>query len=724
MEITIGAILVPGIFAALLLLLFTYLYEQSRETYFRAWQGAWAAYCLHYALQVWTVFGTPTFTAYLLSRLLFVAMAMGIYISSRLVTEDFRLRWDDITLGGISVVLCVVNVWGQVADGRLSLASGQPRLEMEVVVACILAISAWRFYRLARQRDSLGFHLLALSLIAWAPLLVLRQFHGFFERYLGNAGYLMGPLAQMLIGVSMVIVLFDNERRIVQENALAFSTLDVDSTHLLTPPEIAPALRKLLDRMMRVIRVDQAATCIAERWRTTLPSVTIGLPQQLLEDLQTGGVGEYLSEMAYRRGGLATFANVAEMSEPLPAGPPGRFERFQVLMRDHGLHTVTAISLQTRDRNFGVIVFPHSAQKALGPSQVRLLLGMAMQIAMTLENYVVMHDTQRRTREYELLTQIGQVISSRLDPDEVLRSIHKELGLLFDTNTFYVAFLDGDDVRFDLDCVEGKISPKRSRKVANGLTEYVIRSGQPILVRSDMEKFRAKLGVTYVPQRPAKSYCAAPIFMGGRAVGVLAAMNFDREFVYEQRDLEVLQTAAGQVAVAIENARLFSEEQRRSRYLAFLNTVSKMAISSQDAEQMLAEIVSEIQENFAFDHIGIGILDYVTKEIEIKAEAGSSAHTRGKRVPLSSGTMGRAARTGEMVLIQTPTDGHSTAVLPDTRSVLCIPITYGDGLLGVLNVESRRERAFAQQDILILRTLADLLATALHNAFVFQKLQQ
>jgi diguanylate cyclase (GGDEF)-like protein len=42
----------------------------------------------------------------------------------------------------------------------------------------------------------------------------------------------------------------------------------------------------------------------------------------------------------------------------------------------------------------------------------------------------------------------------------------------------------------------------------------------------------------------------------------------------------------------------------------------------------------------------------------------------------------------------------------------------------VLNVESRRERAFPEQEVLILRTLADLVATALHNAFVFQKLQQ
>ncbi len=212
--------------------------------------------------------------------------------------------------------------------------------------------------------------------------------------------------------------------------------------------------------------------------------------------------------------------------------------------------------------------------------------------------------------------------------------------------------------------------------------------------------------------------------MGNKASGIMVAMNPDREFVFEQRDLDVLVTAAGQVSVAVENARLFAEEQRRSRQLAFLNNVSRTAISSDDPVHMLGEIASEIQKNFSFDHIGVGLLDYGTKEIEIKAEAGVTAHAMGRRIPLGTGILGRVARTGERALVQNALPGNLTGILPDSRAVLCIPITYGESLLGVLNIESRNENAFAPQDVLILNTLADLLATALHNAFVFQKLQQ
>jgi diguanylate cyclase (GGDEF)-like protein len=91
---------------------------------------------------------------------------------------------------------------------------------------------------------------------------------------------------------------------------------------------------------------------------------------------------------------------------------------------------------------------------------------------------------------------------------------------------------------------------------------------------------------------------------------------------------------------------------------------------------------------------------------------------------VGTGILGRVARTGESALVQNAGQGQLAGVLLESRAVLCMPISYGETLLGVLNVESRNENAFYPQDVLILNTLADLLATALHNSFVFQKLQQ
>src|SRR5258708_13932643 len=540
----------------------------------------------------------------------------------------------------------------------------------------------------------------------------------------GPLGGFLGPIAQMLLAIAMVMVLFENERNAVQENALAFSTLGVDPRRLFSASDLAPSLQTFVDRLVAPLPSRRALFFVSQQWRGTLPSVQKGFSAEFVEKLQKTQAGDYIAELAYRRGGVVTFRNLAELEEPLPALSGGKFEACKQTLLEEGITDLMAVSLQTREHNFGVILFAHAERRMFGSSNLRLLIGLALQIALTLENYVVMHEAQRRTKEYELLTEIGQVISSHLNQDEVLRTVHVELGQIFDTSNFYIAFQEEDEIHFELEIEGGIVLPKRSRQATNGLTEYIIRTGEPLLIESDLEQMRSKLGVDFVPPRPARSFCGVPIFLGGKPAGVMAAMSTERESQFLDRDLEVMQTAAGQLGVAIENARLFTEEERRGRHDAVLNSIEKMAISSEDAEQMMADIVREIQKNFHYDHIGIGIMDYASKDIEIKAEAGTTSQTLGRRIPVGSGVLGKVARTGVSALVQNAGPGAVAGVLPESRAVLGLPISYGETLLGVLNIESRDESAFAPQDVLILNTLADLLATALHNSFVFQKLQQ
>jgi diguanylate cyclase (GGDEF)-like protein len=720
----VGIVVVPGITALVLLLLFTYLYQQSREGYFRAWQAGWAAYTLFYVGTGLLYVGLGDGALYFITKLLQIFTVLTILVSTRLIDGDrFRLKWYDTAIFVAGIAYCGYLLWLHISESHFAMKGRQPAIELEVLLAMMLLVAAVKFYRYGRQKDFVGYRLVSLAVTVWAILLCSRQFHSLLEGPFGNMGHVLGPMPQMLLGLAMVIVLYEHERRMVQENTLYFSTLDVDNTRLVTIGELSTSLYKLTERLAELLRVDQVSICIAGKWQTVLPSTTVGFTPEFLKALELQGASEYLVDMAYRRGGMVTFRNIASMTEPLPVGPQGRFARLQEVVAQHKIHGITAVSLQTRDKNFGVLLFPHPNREVFGPSRMRLLLGLAMQIGMTLENHIALQETQRRTREYELMTQMGQVISSHLDANEVLLAIHREIGLLVDTHTFYIAFADDDELRFELEVIEGEVHPKRSRKLANGLSEHVIRTGQSLLILSEMEQTRQRIGATFVPGRPAKSFCGVPIFMQGKSIGIMAALNYDQEAVYNERDVEMLQTAAGQVAVAVENARLFEEQQRRTRYLTFLNNVSKTAISSQDAEQMLDEIVAEIQQNFHLDHIGIGVLDYATKEIEIKAEAGTSSLAVGKRIPLGVGIMGKVARANEKMLIQ-KSDGHLLGILPEARSVLCLPLNYGETLLGVLNIESRSEQAFKEQDVLILGTLADLLATALHNVFVFQKMQQ
>jgi diguanylate cyclase (GGDEF)-like protein len=702
-----------------LFLVFTYLHEQSRQPYFRAWQLAWAAYSLHYVVDA---FPSSPFS-FLLSELFLVAMVLCIFVSTRLMRGPDHLRWYDAAVGGAGVVLAGITLSQHIVDGAFR-PDVQPSIRLGVGLAVILLYSSWCFYVNGHKRGSLAFQVLGISLALWAALWAVGQVQSPLGEMFGSASRLFGAVPQMLLGIAMVMVLFENQRNAVQENTLALSTLGVDPRRLLFAEDLVPSMQAALERLRSALAMERAAIVITERWRSLLPSVQQGFSPGFLEAMEKSGAGDYICELAYRQSGIYTVQGLAEMTEPLPVAPLGTFAEFKRILTEADVRNLTAVNLRTREHNFGVILFPHAERRGFGSSGPHLMVGLALQLGLTLENYAISHDAHRRTKEYELLTEIGKAISSRLDQDEILRTIQIELGQIFDTSHFYIAFQEGDRIEFELEVRENRVLPKRTRELRNAFTEYVIRSGEPLLIRSDLETTRSNLGISHIPSRPAKCLIAAPIFLNNKAYGIMVAMNPECEFVFEQRDLDVLVTAAGQVSVAVENARLFAEEQRRSRQLAFLNNVSRTAISSDDPVHMLGQIVSEIQKNFSFDHIGIGLLDYGTKEIEIKAEAGATAHAMGKRIPVGSGILGRVARTGERALVQNALPGNLTGILPDSRAVLCIPITYGESLLGVLNIESRNENAFSPQDVLILNTLADLLATALHNAFVFQKLQQ
>jgi diguanylate cyclase (GGDEF)-like protein len=725
-SVATGLVLIPGAVALLVFLVFTYLHEQNRHSYFRAWQLAWAAYTLHFALNAVEYFHGPSALLFALSSLLLVGMAICIFVSTRLMKEPFRLQWYDVALTLAGVLLAYVSLRAHMVGGVFSKnATPVPiYLRLEVELAAMLLYCSFHFYRYAMRRNSVAFWTLSFALALWAALMGVGQVRQPFLDVGGHLGGFLGPIPQMLLAIAMVMVLFENERNAVQDNALEFSTLGVDPRRLLLASDLVPRLQTFVERLVAPLPSRRAIFFVAQQWRGTLPSVQTGFSAEALEKLQKTKAGDYIAELAYRRGGVVTFRNLVELEEPLPALSGGKFEVCRQTLLAEGFTNLMAVSLQTREHNFGVLLFPHAERRMFGSSNLRLLIGLALQIALTLENYVVMHEAQRRTKEYELLTEIGQAISSHLNQDEVLRTVQVELGQIFDTSNFYIAFQEEDEIHFELEIEGGMIFPKRSRKVSNGFTEHIIRTGEPLLIESDLEKMRAELGVDFVPPQPARSFCGVPIFLGGKPAGVMAALSTERELLFQARDLEVMQTAAGQLGVAIENARLFTEEQRRARHLAFLNNISKMAISSEDAEQMMANIVREIQKNFRYDHIGIGIMDYATKDIEIKAEAGTASQTLGRRIALGSGVLGKVARTGVSALVQNAGLGQLAGVLRESRAVLCLPISYGETLLGVLNVESRDENAFAPQDVLILNTLADLLATALHNSFVFQKLQQ
>ena len=136
-----------------------------------------------------------------------------------------------------------------------------------------------------------------------------------------------------------------------------------------------------------------------------------------------------------------------------------------------------------------------------------------------------------------------------------------------------------------------------------------------------------------------------PLIVYERTIGVMAVRSA-QERTFDEEHLEILRVLASEASIAIENARLFREEQTKSRHLALLNNISRNAISTLHPEEMLVDIAELLDKGLSFDHIGIAILDYASKEVVVQAEAGRRRGALNRRMALSASLCGAGGAHG------------------------------------------------------------------------------
>ena len=274
-NVATSMVIIPGVVALLLFLVFSYLYEQSRQQYFRAWQLGWGAYTLHFALDAWAIFGTVSYAGSFATQALLVAMGLCIFVSTRLMRERYRFRWYDVAIAATGLTLVWWNLHRHAPQAVSHETLGPLVFRMETWLSLLLAYCSFDFYKYAQRKSSVAFGLLGTSVLMWAGLMGFEQFHSPWVEMFGGVGHLLGPIPQMILGISMVMVLFESERNAIQENALSFSTLGVDSTRLLSAEDLTPNMQGILDRLAVPLQARRAVICITERWRATLPSVRL-----------------------------------------------------------------------------------------------------------------------------------------------------------------------------------------------------------------------------------------------------------------------------------------------------------------------------------------------------------------------------------------------------------------------------------------------------------------
>jgi signal transduction histidine kinase len=221
-----------------------------------------------------------------------------------------------------------------------------------------------------------------------------------------------------------------------------------------------------------------------------------------------------------------------------------------------------AVPLISREKVIGAMAVQSRRVAAFSEQDVTALRIVANQLANAIENARLFREREWRITELDILNDTGRALSSALELDELLETVHQQVSRIFDTTNFYIATYEEDSdewvAAFHLE--HGQRQPIVRHKVAAGLTGHIIRNRQPIFLRS-LQENKALLeeqGIELLGEQ-ARSWMGVPLIAADQVVGVMAVQSYEQEHLYSEHDLALFSTIAAQAAIAIANARLFEE---------------------------------------------------------------------------------------------------------------------------------------------------------------------
>jgi diguanylate cyclase (GGDEF)-like protein/putative nucleotidyltransferase with HDIG domain len=434
----------------------------------------------------------------------------------------------------------------------------------------------------------------------------------------------------------------------------------------------------------------------------------------------------YLALSADRWGNLMVFPDLRRPDLGVAWQRDRDFEQFRNVLAAEGVRTLVTVGLQIKERSYGALLVGSRSPRVFKRGELGLILAVGNQVSVAVENRYLRKASERHDEELKTLHRVAEALRATFDLQTQVQILPRELASLIGSQKFSLALQDSPGGRLETLVAMENGSSEGSHTSAsdNGLADYVVRTRAPLLIAEDLPGVSHRLGISSVDPR-IRTWCGVPIRFSDGSMGVLAVADMERERSLDEKKFQLLQVLADEAAVAIENARLFQREYRRTRHLTLLNELGRKAMSILDPLELLPKICEQVRAAFGYERVRIERLDRERNELVVEAQEGYGEEVVGRRLQLGKGLSGVAAETGEPAFSNSvDKDDRYVALDARVRSTLNLPLKYRDEILGVLTIESHREHNFSQQDVLTLRALADVFAIALSNARAYQAAQE
>ena len=361
-------------------------------------------------------------------------------------------------------------------------------------------------------------------------------------------------------------------------------------------------------------------------------------------------------------------------------------------------------------------------------------------------------EARRLSRESGILAEIGQIMSSTLDIDEVYEHFVEVVQRLIQFDRIAICITNPDDGTFTRVYLAGPEVAKRGKAktyplAGTGVGEVMQTRSSLVIQDENQEQMKTQLPGLSAFQDGFQSMMLIPLISKDQVVG---ALNFQslKANAYAEKDISLGERIANQIAGTFASVQLFRERERAKEALQRSEEATRRIAEENEVIARIGRIISstldigEVYERFAglvkeivnFDRIMININNPQENTVTVVYTAGVEVPGRrsGEANPFQGSVNEEIVRTRSTFIRLGKSIAELAeifpALLPYTqsglRSEMGIPLISKDEVIGVLHFQSFRPDAYAQKEATLAEKVANQIAGAIANAELYKERQQ
>lgn len=385
----------------------------------------------------------------------------------------------------------------------------------------------------------------------------------------------------------------------------------------------------------------------------------------------------------------------------------------------------------------GTLVISSHRKNAFDETDVEMMQGIADQLAVGIENAHLFEESRARAQDLAALTEISLLVNATLDVDQLAERVYEAFERIQETGTFQFVIFNrfSEMIQLEIFDEDGHRSERRRYDPETDFISQIIEQTTPVFWRGDVE--RETVGSFFhIDQIEAASFLGVPMLVKENVVGVLCSASNEPN-AFDESALQVMLTFANSVAVAIENAELFSFTARRVQELAIINEISDILARSFGEKDLWQQIYRQMTSLFERSAMYVGLYDHETDMLNIPLASDLYTEvSEYESIPLME--LAQLVIKHEQVLvfndIQNPDE--RAAILGDVgrdiqlsdklphynaHAWMAVPLrSEKDRIDGFVCIHSDLVGIYEEQDVALLTTVTAQLSLSLENARLFE----